>query len=294
MVKAVFTTRVDPEYDDIREEKYHFPRTYLNQVRGSVGDWIVYYEPRRGKGRQAYFATARVVDVQSDPGRQDHYYAFVEDYLEFLHPVSYLEGAHFFESALAGPEGRVNLGAFQRSVRALPDAEYELIFRAGFAQQLTTGRSAEVSGFAEDFVTFDRPVIESLVSRPFREAAFASRIRSVYDSTCAMTGLKLINGGGRPEIEAAHIRPVAGGHRGPDSVRNGMALSRTIHWMFDRGLMSLQDDGRILIAKTARQEGYERIQSLLNRDGYARFPKDPRALPHPAFLRYHREQIFKD
>ncbi len=67
MAKAVFTTRVRPSYDDLPEERYHFPRTYLNQVQAAVGDWIVYYEPRRigertsgPPGRQAYFATARV------------------------------------------------------------------------------------------------------------------------------------------------------------------------------------------------------------------------------------------
>ena len=37
-----------------------------------------------------------------------------------------------------------------------------------------------------------------------------------------MTGLKLINGGGRCEIEAAHIIPVA--KNGPDSPRNGIAF----------------------------------------------------------------------
>ncbi|MGH6673150.1 MAG: HNH endonuclease [Xanthobacteraceae bacterium] len=44
-----------------------------------------------------------------------------------------------------------------------------------------------------------------------------------------MTGLQIINGGGRAEVQAAHIRPVAAG--GFDSVRNGLALSGTIHWI---------------------------------------------------------------
>ena len=43
------------------------------------------------------------------------------------------------------------------------------------------------------------------------------------------------NGGGRAEAQAAHIQPVA--ENGPDSLRNGVALSSTFHWMFDRGLI---------------------------------------------------------
>ena len=33
MAKAVLTTKVDPSYDDLPEERHHFPRTYLNAVR---------------------------------------------------------------------------------------------------------------------------------------------------------------------------------------------------------------------------------------------------------------------
>jgi putative restriction endonuclease len=67
MTKAILTTKVSPSYDDRPEEYYHFPGTYLNQVRAAVGDHIIYYEPRRSSaddssrgGRQAYFATARI------------------------------------------------------------------------------------------------------------------------------------------------------------------------------------------------------------------------------------------
>ena|ERR1700738_681111 len=74
MPKAIFTTKIDPTYDDLPEERYHFPRTYLRQVEAARGNWIVYYEPRRRSvdlssrgGRQAYFATARVDRIEPDP-----------------------------------------------------------------------------------------------------------------------------------------------------------------------------------------------------------------------------------
>ena len=63
MVKAVFTTKVDPTYDDLPEVRYHFPKSYLRAAEQAVGDWIIYYEPRRTSGdpnsrggRQSYFA----------------------------------------------------------------------------------------------------------------------------------------------------------------------------------------------------------------------------------------------
>ncbi len=45
---------------------------------------------------------------------------------------------------------------------------------------------------------------------------------------------------------AIHIYAVADG--GPDVVQNGLALCGTIHWLFDRYLISLTDDHRLLVA----------------------------------------------
>jgi putative restriction endonuclease len=73
------------------------------------------------------------------------------------------------------------------------------------------------------------------------------------DERCAVTGIKLINGSGRAEVAAAHIRPVE--KNGPDIVSNGIALSGTAHWMFDRGLISLADDLEILISRQTNDPG---------------------------------------
>ena len=49
MADAMFTTSESSAYDDQPELRYHFPKTYLNQVEQAIGDLIVYYEPRRPK-----------------------------------------------------------------------------------------------------------------------------------------------------------------------------------------------------------------------------------------------------
>lgn len=245
MTKAVFTTKVEPTYDDLPEIRYHFPRSYLRQAEASKGDWVIYYEPRRTSGnlssrggRQAYFATARITAVEPDPSLPDHYYAFVSDYLEFDRPVPFKEGDRYYESGLRRNDGGTSKGAFGRAVRSISDSEYDEILRSGFAEVLTRIPSTEevIGGLADEPETFERPIVERIVARPFRDAAFSIAIKSAYDNTCAITGLKIINGGGRSEVQAAHIRPVE--KLGPDFVRNGIALSGTVHWMFDRGLLS--------------------------------------------------------
>lgn len=303
MTKAVFTTKVNPTYDDLPEVRYHFPRTYLAQARAAVGDWIVYYEPRRSTGdassrggRQAYFAIARITSIAPDPKQTDHYYAYLTDYLEFDRPVPFREGQHYFESALMRPDGKTSKGAFGRAVRPIPEREFELILAAGFSPDLRqpwdAAETIAPAGFAEEQTPFDdrtveRPMVETTLTRPFRDEAFRRQVRLAYGNRCAISGLKLINGGGRPEVQAAHIKPVASA--GPDSVRNGIALSGTLHWMFDRGLISIDDDFRILCAAGVQND----VARLVRPEARLLVPEDETSRPHPSYLRFHRERVFK-
>jgi putative restriction endonuclease len=219
MAKAVFTTRVTPSYNDLPEVRYHFPSTYLNQARQSVGDHIVYYEPRRTSadlsssgGRQAYFGVARVTAVVEDAALAGHHYAFVDDYLDFDRPVPFSEGGEYYESALKKEDGSTNRGAFGRAVRLIPDDEFDRILKSGFAPILRENleqQAASPFDISEPLVPFERPIVEMTVSRPFRERSFMHNVRAAYSNRCAITGLRLINGGGRPEVQAAHIQPVA-------------------------------------------------------------------------------------
>jgi putative restriction endonuclease len=295
MANAVLATSVGSNYDDLPEVRYHFPSTYLNQVKAAEGDWILYYEPRRshGGGRQAYFAMARIAQVVSDPVLEDHFYAYIESYLEFDHPVPFQSGDHYPEAALRKADGTTNKGAFGRAVRLLPRDEFEAIVQAGFARQLEPWEALDAlslpAGAAEEMEPYrDRPRLDQWVSRPFREEAFRRKVRGAYQNTCAFSGLRLTNGGGRPEVQAAHIRPVAS--NGPDSVRNGLALTGTLHWLFDRGLLAVGEDCSILLSPQGVPDDLSR---LLNSDRRVLLPDARDQRPHPTFLAWHRENIFK-
>lgn len=298
MTKAVFTTKVAPGYKDLPEARYHFPHTYLNRVRQSIGDHIVYYEPRRSSvdlssrgGRQCYFGVARVVDVVEDTELANHYYALVDDYLDFDRAVPFSEGSEYYESALKKADGSTNRGAFGHAVRTIPDDEFDRILKSGFAPVLGQGevlQSVTPAGMAEPHISFERPIVEMTVSRPFRDRSFMFNVREAYSNRCAITGLRLINGGGRPEVQAAHIQPVAS--KGPDSVRNGLALSGTVHWMFDRGLLSIGDDYQILIAENHVPADAAR---LLNQNRMIHLPEDQTLYPNAHYLKFHRDNVFK-
>jgi putative restriction endonuclease len=235
---------------------------------------------------------ARVESVTEDSSLPDHYFANIDraTYLDFDTAVPFYEGDEYYESALEKDDGSTNKGAFDRAVRLIPDDEFDRIWRAGFAPILGENPAPEATlpGLSEPVVPFERPIVEMMVSRPFREKSFMHNVRAAYSNRCAMTGLRLINGGGRPEVQAAHIQPVAS--NGPDSVRNGLALSGTVHWMFDRGLISIGDDYKILVAKNHLPEDAIR---LLNQNGSINLPKDQTLYPNAHYLKFHRDVVFK-
>lgn len=298
MANAVFYHKIDSSYDDLPAEHYHFPAQYKSRVDQVIGDRIIYYGPD-GSGNRGYWATALVLSVRPDSSRANHYYADIksDEYVEFDKLVPYNDGRKF-ERKLFRTDGGVNGGRAIQAVRLIEPDEYSDIVAAGLSDWSPwpdrvddASSNSEMGtnfGFAEEFQTdYERPILTRLVNKKYRDAKFKQHVRAIYDRTCAFTGLRLINGLGRPEVEAAHIRPVE--ENGPDSIRNGIALSGTVHWMFDRGLLSLEDDFTILKSRHLNHD----VSHILRPEMKAIVPLDVRSQPHPYYLAWHRENRFK-
>ena len=88
---GVFIHRSDSIYDDSPAEQYQFPNQYLRRVEACVGDWIIYYEPRKVAETRGYFAIAKVSQVIPDPSVSGMHLALIESgsYLDFANPVPF-------------------------------------------------------------------------------------------------------------------------------------------------------------------------------------------------------------
>jgi putative restriction endonuclease len=286
--------KADSIYDDEPDQKYDFPKTYLKAVSEAVGDWIVYYEPVKA-GPRGYFAVAKIRQVIPKPGHDGRFLALIEpgSYLPFDRDVPRLLQGRPLEATLMEADGTPKRGgSVQLAVRRLSDGDFTRIVNLGLPEDLerieATRYDPQPLHFDEAVSPFERPVLERLTRRPFRDVAFRRKVREAYDYRCAMSGLRLRNGGGRPEVQAAHIRPVE--RQGSDSVRNGLALSGTLHWMFDRGLVSVAEDYTILVSRN-KVPG-EVVDRLILPEGKLQMPFDDRNWPHPENLRWHRENVF--
>jgi putative restriction endonuclease len=293
---GIFIHRADSIYDDSPAERYQFPSQYLKRAEACVGDWIVYYEPRKVAETRGYFAVAKVQQIIPDPGTPSMYIAVMEpgSYLDFANPVPFSGPSGVVETGVLNPGGRIS-GRAQSAIRPLSGDDFSRIVQQGLddAAPLLPRVDQPALEADEDQMPFqleqDRERVSSLTSRILRDRVFRKVVLRAYDERCAVTGLKLINGSGRAEVAAAHIRPVEA--RGPDIVSNGLALSGTAHWMFDRGLISLADDLEILVSRQVNDP--DGVRALINKNGRAKEPGRASDRPHPHFLQWHREHCFK-
>ena len=289
----------DSIYDDLPESRYHYPAQYRSKVEKLVGDYIVYYEP--GKQGRFYKAIAKVLRVEPDMDDKNKSYAIIQpqSYIPFerLVPLS-LEGV-YFNRAILDSNGRMNPAVSRSAVQIISNEDFAKIVNYGLPESTDelprVDDSLEVADNAQTVFSYDdtsivpREFDSVLINRKRRDRAFRSIVLKAYDKKCAFTGMRFINGGGRAEVQAAHIRPVE--FDGPDSVSNGMALSGTIHWMFDRGLLSIGDDFEILVSRHINN--VDEVDRLLVKNRQAHIPLKMSDRPHPDYLRWHREKCFK-
>lgn len=291
--KVVLDAKRGSAYDDLISERYHFPSRYLRPMRAALGGWAVFRRPRdEGRGI-AYFGVGRVSEVEADPDRPGFHYARIADYLAFPDPVPWRADERYAERALRELPDVSKVGVYLRgrSVRLLEDADFVQIVDAGF-RVLTSRENARrwwTNGLpveeAEDDEVRQRE--RRLIDRSVRDAAFRRSVCEAYDDRCAVTRLRIVNGGGRSEVQAAHIRPVSAG--GPDIVRNGLALSGTAHWLFDRHLISIDPDYRLLVAHNRVPSEYRDL--LAPAAERIHLPVHERLRPSERFMAHHRARF---
>ena len=256
-------------------------------------------EPSKVKSTKGYFAVAKVQEVIPDPRSEDMFLAVIEPgtYLDFGDPVAFRASGQVLEQGLLNDAGNIS-GRAQSAVRPLSQEDFVRIIERGLGSEEDILPRRESTTPADGFHEVQEPFqhwsprerITQLTNRVVRDRNFRKNVLRAYGETCAITGLRLINGGGRAEVEAAHIKPVE--HGGPDIVSNGIALSGTAHWMFDRGLVGLSDDLDILVSRQTNDASA--VSSMINSSGKLLVPDRPANRPRSEFLTWHRDNCFKN
>ena len=122
-----------------------------------------------------------------------------------------------------------------------------------------------------------------------RDARFAFQVLPAYNFTCALTGYRMVAEDGTTVLDAAHIQRFRSG--GPNVVQNGLALSKTAHWLFDRGIWSVDERYHVLVKSRAFEEAGEEALRIKTRDGTRIvLPQREDSWPAQEFLAWHRQE----
>lgn len=124
-----------------------------------------------------------------------------------------------------------------------------------------------------------------------RCGVFKRVVPQIYDYTCCISGMRIVSGYDIQMVDACHIVPFAISHN--DTISNGISLSPNIHRAFDRGLITLNEDYRVVLSKSFTELPSEHmIKSLEGKQ--IKLPKESHHFPHIENLKWHNEKIFKN
>ena len=179
---------------------------------------------------------------------------------------------------LAKQAGKRRWGLVTRELKPVQNREIR--------EALLKEKEAELAPF--ELFSTARKTNETRNRRIARSSAFRIRILEVYKNRCAFSGKSLISPNGTIGLDAAHIVPVS--HNGTDDVRNGLCLSKEIHWAFDNGLIGVSKENRIIVPHSVQKIDLNFALAKLDKRPLFQ-PDDKRFAANPQALGWHRENL---
>ena len=120
---------------------------------------------------------------------------------------------------------------------------------------------------------------------------FQQMVLNAFDGRCGVTGIAL-----RDLLVASHILPWCSHPSERLNPQNGVCLSRLHDGAFDRGLVTFDDDLRLVLSKELRAA----VTNATLKQSFAEFEGERLIVPHGAlppkreFFAFHRDHIFRD
>lgn len=91
-------------------------------------------------------------------------------------------------------------------------------------------------------------------------------------------------------VDACHIVPFSLSYN--DTITNGIALCPNLHRAFDRGLIAIDENYRVVVSNTFKEEGFYSIKMYSEK--MINLPSNERFFPLIKNLLWHKQNIFKN
>ena len=157
-------------------------------------------------------------------------------------------------------------------------------------QQIDAYRQALLGQVKHTFLSL-QPLAPAEGENPIRIAGFRQTIMRIYDYTCAVCQLYVLTLDGESVTEAAHIIPFK--VSGNNDVRNGISLCQLHHWSFDKGLISVDRNYKVIVSDLMLERGPAEWLLTTLRGKSILLPEHDELYPAQEALSWHREKIFR-
>lgn len=124
-----------------------------------------------------------------------------------------------------------------------------------------------------------------------RGSVFKQYIPKIYNQTCCITGYKMSSIYNISMIDACHIVSFSESH--DDTIGNGLSLCPNIHRAFDRGLITIDEDFKVLVSSNFEEDLNNPFSIKKFQNKKILFPVNMNYAPKKENLIWHNENIFK-
>ena len=123
-----------------------------------------------------------------------------------------------------------------------------------------------------------------------RGSLFKREIPKIYNNACCISGMRIDATISISMIDACHIVPFSESY--DDTITNGIALCPNLHRAFDRGLISIDDNYKVVVSKSFKEHetGYS-IRTFENKT--ISLPTQESYFPKTNNFLWHLKNIFK-
>ena len=172
----------------------------------------------------------------------------------------------------------------------LPEHEQAIESLLSETEQISVYREELLQRVEYTFST-QNPIESVQTEGRIREAGFRQTIMRIYDYTCAVCRLHILTMDGESITEAAHIIPF--NISGNNDVRNGISLCQLHHWSFDRGLISVDRNYKVIVSNLMLERGPREWLLTNLRGRVILLPDHDTFYPAQEALAWHREKVFR-
>ncbi|MCW3092124.1 MAG: restriction endonuclease [Ferruginibacter sp.] len=124
-----------------------------------------------------------------------------------------------------------------------------------------------------------------------RKGAFKKIVPRIYNQCCCISQMRIISSLEIQMVDACHIVPFSESH--DDTITNGISLCPNLHRAFDRGLITIDNEFKLLVSDKFSEAGIDySIAQYANKK--LMLPLDTKYYPAINNLEWHRQHIFKN